>query len=117
MLEDEEPNVKTVIGKRANQTAQRAVNAMPTEPCKLMVIEADAARRSSGKPLYQQPGAKIRRHAICAKPRSANRVPEQEEAAVRWIVIFLFAALLGLTILGLVNGFALAEASILFLVI
>jgi hypothetical protein len=115
MLEDEELDVKPLIQKRANAPAQHAVNAMPSEECNPMVIESDVSRRSSpGNAFCEQAGVKIRRHAVCPNQTKPDRWLEREEVAVRWIVIFLLGFLLGLSVFGLIKGFALAEATILF---
>jgi hypothetical protein len=45
------------------------------------------------------------------------QILEPEDVAVSWIVSFVVTALIGLCAFGLVIGFALAEASFLFLAI
>ena len=54
------------------------------------------------------------RHAVCFEHTKADRVLEREEVVVRRILVFVLGFLLGLSILGLIKGFALAEATILF---
>jgi hypothetical protein len=88
------------------------VNTMLSEERDLVVIERDA-----GSALYEESNRKIRRHALCSKMTEADPILERKEVAVRRTVVLVLAAVLGLSILGLVNGFALAEARILFLAI
>jgi hypothetical protein len=51
------------------------------------------------------------------EPADAKQILEPEEVAVSWIVFSVVAALIGLCAFGLLGGFALAEASFLFLAI
>jgi hypothetical protein len=115
MLEDEEPHVKPVIRMRADAPARYTVNAMFSEKCDAMVTESQVSKRGSPRSgFYAQAPANIRRHAVCSQKERADRVLEREEVAVRWIVVFVLGFLLGLAILGLLHGFALIEATILF---
>src|SRR5690349_5874782 len=102
MLEDEELYVKPLIRKGADAPAQYTVNAMSSEKCNLMVIEPDLSTRGSPRSaFYERAEGNIPRHAVCSKEGGESRVPEREEAAVRWIVVFVLGFLLGLSILGL----------------
>src|SRR5690348_170883 len=109
MLEDEELYVKPGNGKRTHAPARYTVNAMSSEKCSLMVIEHGSSRST----FCQQPEFEMR-HAVCSNQSRADRVLEREEVAVRWILVFVLGFLLGLCVFGLVRGFALTEATILF---
>jgi hypothetical protein len=54
---------------------------------------------------------------VCSNLTDAKQILEPDEVAVSWVVFFVVAALIGLCAFGLVSGFALAEASFLFLAI
>ena len=91
---------------------------MPSEEYDLMVIESDVpGHGGQGDPCLEAPEHTARRHAVCSKLRNPNPLLELEEIAMNWSVFLLLAGLTGLSAFGLVNGFALAEASFLFLAI
>jgi hypothetical protein len=115
MLEDEEPDVKSAIRKQADVPAQRTVNTMSSEKGNPMIMDSDLSRRArSGNGFYEQAGVNFRRHAVCSEQEKAVQALEREEVAVRWVVIFFIGFVVGLSVLGLVRGFALTEATILF---
>jgi hypothetical protein len=91
---------------------------MSSEQYDLMVLESDVpGRGGQGDPGLEDPEHKARRHAVCSRVGDANPLLEPEEIAMHWSIFVLLAGLTGLSAFGLVNGFALAEASFLFLAI
>jgi hypothetical protein len=90
---------------------------MASEEYDLLVVESAAPRQDGLMILASKTQSTRSSHAVRADVTDVNQILKPEEVAVSWIVFFVVAALIGLSAFGLVSGFALAEASFLFLAI